>query len=248
MKQILGKLRKAVEDFNMIQDGDRIAVGLSGGKDSTLLLYALKRYQRFAPCKFEICAVTVNMGLEGYDPSPLIEFCGEIDVPYTIIDTQIGEIIFNVRKEHSPCSLCANMRRGALHNKAKELKCNKVALGHHANDAIETLMLSMFYEGRISTFSPVTFLDDKNLYLIRPFVYIEEGDIIGASRREGIPVIKNPCPANGHTKRQYMKELIKDIQREIPDVRERMLGSIMNTQQLNIWDKKAISGIGKREG
>lgn len=247
MKRILGKLRRAVEEYNMIQDGDKIAVGLSGGKDSTMLLKALKLYQRFSNEKFELYAITIDMGLEGYDPTPLIEFCKGIDVPYKIIPTQIGDILFNIRKEKNPCSLCANMRRGILHDAAKELGCNKVALGHHLNDVIETFMLSLFYEGRLNTFSPVTYLSRKDLFLIRPFIYVYEKEIIGEVKKQNILIVKNPCPANGETKRQYMKELIKTIEHDIPFVKDNILGAIENVEQLNIWDKDKIRNIYNKE-
>lgn len=243
MKQILSKLRRAIQDFNMIQDGDKIAVGLSGGKDSTLLLLALNQYRKFSPQKFELCAVTISMGLEGYDPSPLVELCKKENIPYKIIDTQIGEILFNVRKEKNPCSLCAKMRRGVLHDAAKELGCNKVALGHHSNDAIETFLMSLLYEGRINTFSPVTYLSIKDLYLIRPMIYVCEKDIIGTVNKLNLPIVKNPCPANGHTQRQYMKDLVKQIKLDIPQAEDNILGALMNVEQLNIWDKTRISKI-----
>lgn len=250
MKRILGKLRKAATDFNMIQDGDKIAVGLSGGKDSTMLLKALKMYQKFSKEKFELYAITIDMGLEGYNPQPLIDFCNELDVPYKIVPTQIGDILFNVRKEKNPCSLCANMRRGILHDTAKELGCNKVALGHHLNDVIETFLLSLFYEARLNTFSPVTYLSRKDLYLIRPFIYVYEKEIIGEVNKLALPIVKNPCPANGETKREYMKNLIKQIEHDIPFAKDNIIGAIQNIEQLNIWDKekiRLICGNGKEE-
>lgn len=240
MKKILGGLRKCVQDFNMIQDGDKIAVGLSGGKDSLLLLYALKRYQQFSPQKFELSAITIDMGLKGFDTTPLVDLCNSLGVPYKIINTQIGEIVFNVRKEEHPCSLCARMRRGALTNGAIETGCNKIALGHHSNDAVETLLMSMFFEGRISTFSPVTYFEDKSISVIRPFVYLQERDIVGAVRRLGLPVVKNPCPVDGHTNRQLIKDYLYKLQKDIPDIKNNLLGSIMNTKQTNLWDIDAI--------
>lgn len=241
MKKILGGLRRCVQDFNMIQDGDSIAVGLSGGKDSSLLLYALKRYQQFSPQKFELCAITIDMGFKAFDTSPLQHFCHSLDIPYTIIKTQIGEIIFDVRKEPHPCSLCAKMRRGALTNAAVESGCTKVALGHHSNDAVETLLMSMFYEGRISTFSPLTYFEDKNISIIRPLLYLQERDIAGITRHFEIPVIKNPCPSDGSTKRQLIKDYLYKLQKDIPDIRDNLLGSIMNTSQVNIWNMDEIS-------
>lgn len=243
MKQILGKLRRAVEDFNMIQDNDKIAVGLSGGKDSMLLLYALKLYQRFSPQKFDLCAITVNLGFDSYNPSPLIDFCKSINVPLNIIDTQIGKIIFEVRKEKNPCSICANMRKGALNNAAKAMGYNKVAYAHHSDDVVETFLMSLFFEGRINTFSPVVHLDKKDIYVIRPFVYVEEIDIYGAIKKLNFQIVKNPCPANGNTKRQYFKDFIKDMRHDIPNIKENIMGAISNTKQVNLWDKEKIREI-----
>ena len=246
MQKLLSKLRKCVQDFNMIQDGDKIAVGLSGGKDSNLLLYALKQYQKFSPQKFELCAITIDMGLKGSDLTPLIEFTKQLDVEHYIIKTDIAEIIFDIRKEKNPCSLCAKMRRGALNDTAKSFGCNKVALAHHMNDVIETFMMSMFFEGRLSTFSPVTHLEKKDIYLIRPFVYVYEKDIRSLVKKNNIPIIKNPCPANGYTQRQNMKELIYKLEKEIPDIKDNIFGAIINIEQLNIWDKEKIRSICKK--
>lgn len=237
MKLILSKMRRAIQDFGMIKAGDRIAVGLSGGKDSLTLLTGLRRLQDFFPESFELCAVTLTMGIGEFDAGPLVDFCSSINVPYNIVDTQIGRIIFEARKEKNPCSLCANMRRGALNNSALELGCNKVALGHNKNDAIETLLLSMFFEGRVNTFSPVTYLDRKQLSVIRPLVYLDEKEIIGHARKHTLPVVPSPCPACGHTRRQYVKELIRSIQKEVPDIKDRLLGCITNTEQVNLWEK-----------
>lgn len=236
MKKVLGCLRKAVEDFNMIQEGDRIAVGVSGGKDSLTLLKALRLYQYFSPVKFELEAITLTMGFEGCDLTEVQEFCKELEIPYTIRETQIGKIVFDVRKEKNPCSLCAKLRRGALHNVALERGCRKVALGHHREDVIETVFLSLFYEGRFNTFSPVTYLDRKGITLIRPLVYAPEADIIGAARRHKIPVVNNPCPMNGNSQREYMKKLIKSIAKDIPDVQERILTALKNKNNRNLWD------------
>lgn len=237
MKKILGEMRKAIQDFEMIETGDRIAVGLSGGKDSLTLLEGMKQLQKFYPKSFELHAITLTMGIGEFDTGRLVEFCEEIGVPYTIIPTEIGKIIFEARKEKNPCSLCANMRRGALHTSALELGCNKVALGHHMNDGIETLLMSMLYEGRLNTFSPVTFLDRKKITLIRPMIYIDERDIIGHARKYSLPVVPSPCPACGHTKRQYVKELIRALQKDVPDVKDKLLGCITNTGQVNLWQK-----------
>lgn len=236
MQKLLGKLRRAINDFALIKDGDKIAVGLSGGKDSTAVLQLLKSYQRFSPEKFELIAITLDPG-DGSDFTPMIDMCKEIDVPYHIIKTQIKEVVFDIRKEKNPCSLCAKMRRGALNDNAKKLGCNKIALGHHKDDAIETLLMSLFYEGRINSFAPATYLNRIDITLIRPMVYISEGEIKGLVRRNNWPIVKNPCPVDGHTKRQYMKDLISNLQKDMPEIKDRMLGALTNTEQLQIWNK-----------
>lgn len=236
VKKILGCLRKAVEDFNMIEDGDRIAVGVSGGKDSLILLKALKLYQYMSPVKYELEAITLDMGFEGADWSGVKDFCKELGVNYTIKETKIATIVFDIRKEKNPCSLCAKLRRGALHNTALELGCKKVALGHHREDVIETLFLSLFYEGRFNTFSPVTYLDRKDITLIRPLVYVPEPEIKRAVKRHNIPVVFNPCPANGETKRQYIKNLLLDISKDVPNVQEQILGALKKTHVRKLWD------------
>ena len=208
MKKILGPLRRAVEKYEMIRPGDRIAVGLSGGKDSTALLVAMKRFQYFSPVPFELEGITLDMGFGGMDFEPLVQLCAELDIPYTIKKTQIGPIVFEARQEKNPCALCARMKRGALHDLAIERGCRKIALGHHADDAIETFFLSLFYEGRINTFSPVTYLDRKDITLIRPLIFVKEKDIIYNPEIKELPVIKSTCPADGHTKREDMKDMI----------------------------------------
>ncbi|MDN5276268.1 MAG: tRNA 2-thiocytidine biosynthesis protein TtcA [Clostridiales bacterium] len=236
MKRVLGYLRKAVEDFNMIQEGDRIAVGVSGGKDSLTLLKALKLYQYFSPVSFHIEAITLTMGFEDFDVSPIEAFCKELGVPYTVKHTLIGKIIFEVRKEKNPCSLCARMRRGALHDVALELGCKKVALGHNLDDAIETFFLSLFYEGRFNTFSPVTYLDRKGITVIRPLIYAPEPEIIGAARRHNLPVVQSPCPAAGHTQREEMKKLMRSLAKTFPDIRTRFLTALKSKHNRNLWD------------
>ncbi|WP_204488044.1 tRNA 2-thiocytidine biosynthesis TtcA family protein [Caldicoprobacter guelmensis] len=236
MRRILGYLRKAVEDFQMIQEGDRIAVGVSGGKDSLLLLKALKLYQYFSPVPFHIEAITLTMGFEGFDTSPIEAFCKELGVPYTVKHTLIGKIIFETRKETNPCSLCARMRRGALHDVALELGCKKVALGHNLDDTIETFFLSLFYEGRFNTFSPVTYLDRKGITVIRPLIYAPEPEVIGAAKRHNLPIVQSPCPAAGHTQRQEMKKLVRSLAKTFPDIRMRFLTALKNKHNRNLWD------------
>ncbi|MBC3797113.1 tRNA lysidine(34) synthetase [Acetobacterium tundrae] len=235
MKKILGPLRRGVEKYEMIKPGDRIAIGLSGGKDSTALLVAMKRFQTFSPVPFELEGITLDMGFGGMDLSPLVALCASLDVPYTIKKTAIGPIVFKERHEKNPCSLCARMKRGALHNLALEQNCRTIALGHHADDAIETFFLSLFYEGRINTFSPVTYLDRKAITLIRPLIFVKERDIISYFKIKNLPVIESTCPANGFTKREDIKNMIKDLRKTIPDLDDRVLGAIQNKEQLNLW-------------
>ena len=226
MKWLLSNLRKAIEDYDMIQEGDRIAIGVSGGKDSLTLLRGLRELQRFYPKKFEIEAITVDMGFEGVDLTGIQQLCDKLEIRYTIPKTDIAQIIFDERKEKNPCSLCAKMRKGVLNSIAVELGCNKVALGHHKDDLVETLFLSLFYEGRIHTFAPVTYLDRKNLFSIRPLLYLSEKDIITFSEKESLPVVQNPCIANGFTKREYVKNLILKLNQENPGLSDRLFKAI----------------------
>jgi len=210
----------------MIQEGDTIAVGVSGGKDSLTLLLALRKLMDFYPQKFKIKAVTVSMGIEGMDLSPVKKLCDEIGVEYTVVDTQIAKIIFDIRQEKNPCSLCANLRRGALNNAAVDLGCNKVALAHNRDDVIETLLLCILYEGRIHTFSPVTFLDRKKIHVIRPLIYVEEKQIKTFVRKQDLQIVHNPCPANGYTTRQRIKDLIGQISVDNKEVRSNIFGAV----------------------
>lgn len=212
MKKITSYVRKAIEEYNMIDDGDRVAVGVSGGKDSLALLHSLADLSKYYPKKFEVIAVTLDMGYDT-DFSPIQKLCDRLDVEYIIKKTNIKQIIFDERKEKNPCSLCAKMRRGALNDVVIEQGCRKVALGHHKDDVLETFFLSLLYEGRISCFSPVTYLDRTDIYQIRPMIYVPERDIIGAARRLPLPVVKSSCPVDGHTKREEIKTLIKHLEK-----------------------------------
>lgn len=238
MQKLLSKLRQAINDFNLIEEGDKIAIGLSGGKDSITLLHLLNSYKNFAPYKFDIIAITINPG--GVNNSPLEKLCKDINVPYYEIQSNIKEIVFDLRKEKNPCSLCANLRRGALNDTAEKLGCNKIALGHHKDDALETLMLSICYEGRINCFSPKSFMEQNKVTIIRPMVYIEEESIKNVAKKYGFPIIKNPCPADGKTKREDMKNLIKDLNKKIPGFKKNLFGCLNNSKQLFIWDKEKI--------
>ena len=234
LKQLLSYTRKAIDDYTMIEDGDKIAIGISGGKDSLTLLYALANLRRFYPKKFELEAITVHMGFPELDFSAVAKLCNDLNVNYTVVDTQIAEIVFDYRKENNPCSLCAKMRKGAFNNKAKELGCNKEAYAHHYDDVIETMMMSLLYEGRIYCFSPVTYLDRSDITLIRPLIYVDEADIKGFRNANHLPVVTNPCPVDGYTKREYIKQLIKKLDCESPGLRERLFHAIQ-TGKVNGW-------------
>lgn len=236
-QEMLAPFRRAIEDYKMIDDGDKIAVGVSGGKDSLTLLALMRAFQRFSPNKFELTAITIDLGFDkSGDPYGKVrQYCDEIGVPYHIERTDIGEILFDIRKESNPCSLCSKMRRGALNTKLLSLGCKKLALGHHAEDMTETFLLSLFFEGRLSTFSPISYMDRTGVSMIRPMIYISENDIAAYAKR--LPVVHNPCPADKHTKREYMKNLIKTVQKDIPFVKDRMLGAISHPERYNLWDK-----------
>ncbi len=224
----------------MIRPGDSVLVGVSGGKDSLVLLRALHLYQRFfSATPFTLQAATLTMGFEPFDLSGVSAMCLELGVPYHVRHTRIGKVVFEERKEKNPCALCATMRRGALNEMALSLGCNCVALGHHRDDAIETMLLSLFYEGRIHTFSPVTNLTKTGLRLIRPLLYAPEKEIRALARKLQLPVVPSPCPANGRTKRQSMKDLLDLLQTHVPDVREKMLSALRNTAQYGLWDAPA---------
>ena len=229
LQQVLSYVRKAVDDYHMIADGDNIAVGISGGKDSLTLLYALHGLRRFYPQKFDIHAVTVDLGFGNLDLSRIESICAdELQIPYTIVKTDIADIIFEQRKESNPCSLCAKMRKGALNEAIKKEGCNKVAYAHHKDDVVETMLMSLIYEGRFHTFSPVTYLDRMDLTVIRPLMYMNEADVIGFVNKNQIPVVKSPCPADGYTKREYVKQLLKKLNQENPGVKERMFTAIQD--------------------
>lgn len=237
MKKILGCIRRACEDFDLIQDGDRIGVGVSGGKDSMMLLYALSLYRRFAKQRFEVAALTLSMGLEPFDVAPIQALCDQLGVEYIVRKTEIGRIIFEERKESNPCSLCSKMRRGALNELAKEVGCNKVALGHHRDDALETLLLCLLHEGRIHTFHPRSYLSRMDLTVIRPMAYVPEKHIVHVARQLELPVVKSPCPANGNTQREEMRLLLDALCKRYPNARELMLSALRNEAQYGLWER-----------
>ena len=238
LQQLYSYVRQAIDDYRMIADGDRIAVGISGGKDSLTLLYALSGLRRFYPKKFELAALTVDLGLDHYDLSEIRQLCKTLDVEYHVIKTKIGEIVFEEQKESSPCALCAKMRKGALNQKLNDLGCNKIAYAHHKDDIIETMLLSLMFEGRFYAFPPVTHLDRSNLDVIRPLMYVPEVDVIGFKNHYNLPIVKNPCAFDGKTQRQYAKDLLQQLNKEHPGVKNRLFTAIING---NIPDWRAIS-------
>ncbi|MBR2744428.1 MAG: tRNA 2-thiocytidine(32) synthetase TtcA [Clostridia bacterium] len=226
MQRILSYMRKAIEDYNLIEDGDRIAVALSGGKDSTTLLLGLKNLQIFFPKKFDIIGVTINPGFDEFDTSNLAQLCKELDIPYFVEETHIKEIVFDVRNEKNPCSLCANFRRGALNSVAIREKCNKIALGHNEDDVLETFFLNLLYGGTIATFAPKSYMDRSKITLIRPLIYAPEKYIRSFAKKNNLPIMEKVCPMDGESKREEMKNLIMQFQKEIPTVRANLYGAI----------------------
>lgn len=237
LQRLLSYTRKAIDDYGMIQEGDRIGVGISGGKDSLALLYALVSLSRFYPKKFTVHAITVDLGFENQDFMSIQNFCNGLQVPYSIVKTQIASIVFDRRKEDNPCSLCAKMRKGALNDEAKRLEINKIAYAHHMDDVVETMLLSLFYEGRLHTFCPVTYLDQTELTLIRPMIYVRETDVKGFCNKYDLPVAKSACPVDGHTKREEVKLLLKQLTKENPGVKERIFSAIQSGK-LEGWSKE----------
>ncbi len=228
LQQVLSYVRKAADDYRMIENGDKIAIGISGGKDSLTLLWALKHLKRFYPASFDIHAVTVDLGFKNLNLERIKDLCKELEVEYTIVETDIAKVIFEDRQEDNPCSLCSKMRKGALNQAVKGLDCNKIAYAHHKDDVVETMLMSLIFEGRFHTFSPVTYLDRTELTVIRPLIYMNEADVIGFVHKYNVPVVKSPCPADGYTKREYVKNLLKQLNLENPGVKERMFTAVKN--------------------
>ena len=227
LQRLLSLIRQAVDQYEMIEEGDHIAIGISGGKDSLTLLLGLAHLQKFYPKHFSLSAITVDMGIDTMNLEPIKALCQEIQVPYEIVPTEIGKILFDIRKETNPCSLCAKLRKGALNNKALEMGCNKIAYAHHKDDLIETAMMSLLYEGRFYAFSPVTHLDRTDLTVIRPLMFVSEADVKGFRNKYQLPVCKNPCPMDGHTCREYVKNLIHTLNMENPGVKDRLFRAVI---------------------
>jgi len=226
LNEFTGLIRRAVDDYGMIDEGDKIAVGVSGGKDSMLLLVALKHLQSYYPKHFELEAITVELGFEGMDFTPVKKLCEELDIPYTLLKTDIKEIVFDVRKEDNPCSLCAKMRRGALNDAIRERGIKKLALGHHFDDAVETFMMSLLFEGRLSCFRPLTYMDRSGVTQIRPMVYAGEQKISNLADELGLPIVENPCPQDKASKRHEIKELLSTMCADYPDMKSKVFGAM----------------------
>ena len=240
MQKILGYIRKAVDDYNMIENGDKIAVGLSGGKDSITLLMGLKALQRFYPKNFELIAISINPGFDFFNSDFLHETCNNIGVPFIEEISHIKEIVFDIRKEKNPCSLCANLRRGILNSTAIREGCNKIALGHNEDDVLETFLLNLLYGGSINTFAPVSYMDRSKITLIRPLIYAPEKSIRAFVKKNNIETMSKCCPMDGASKREDMKNLLFSFQKEIPTVKKNLYGAI---QRSNIkgWRKDNIN-------
>ena len=226
MQKILGQVRRCVEDYHMIDAGDVVAVGVSGGKDSLVTLTALARLRAFYPIPFTVRAITLETGAPGMSFDAVADLCRQLEVPYTRIQVPVYDIVFNQRKEKNPCSLCAKLRRGSLNTALTDLGIRKIALGHHYDDAIETLLMNLLFEGRIGCFQPVTYLDRTGITQIRPLLYCREEEIRRVTRRLELPVVENPCPANGRSRRQEVKELIAGLEGRYPDLKQKLFGSL----------------------
>lgn len=240
LQKLLSHTRRAIDTYGMIDEGDKIAIGISGGKDSLTLLYALAHLRRFYPKKFDIIAITIDLGYPGFHTEEIAKLCEELDVPYYVEKTEIYDIIFNYRKETNPCSLCAKMRKGALNDKIKELGCNKFAYAHHKDDIIETFLMSLIFEGRIHTFSPVTYLDRSELTMIRPLMYCLEGEVSAFERNYNLPVVTAKCPADGYTKREYAKQHIRALEQENPGCKEKIFAAIERAKLPGWPEKKQV--------
>lgn len=235
MQHILGLVRRCVEDYHMIESGDTVAVGVSGGKDSLLTLAALARLRHFYPLPFRVEAITLDMGMPDMDFTPVADYCASLDVPYTRITVPVYDILFQERKEKNPCSLCAKLRRGSLHTALRERGIHKIALGHHYDDAAETLLMNLLFEGRIGCFQPVTYLDRMDITQIRPLLYCQEADIRRTAARLQLPVVQNTCPMDGHSRRQEVKELISELESRYPGLKQKLFGAVQR-YPLYGWD------------
>lgn len=235
-KRFLIPMKNVITEYQMIEGGDKVAIGLSGGKDSTTLLYLLTALQKKMKVKFEIVPISLMLGFEGVDFTEMKQFVESLGHTLYVQETNISEVVFDIRKEKNPCSLCANMRRGSLYSLAKELGCNKVALGHHLDDGMETFFMNLLFNGKIGSFQPVTYLDRMDITLIRPMIAIEEKQIIQFVQSKNLPIVHNPCPADKKTKREETKQLIETLSEQYPDLRQKFYRAIRNVQLRDTWN------------
>ena len=244
LNEFTGTVRRAVDDYSMIEAGDKVAVGVSGGKDSMLLLAALNHLRRYYPKPFALEAITIELGFEGMDFAPVAEMCKRLEIPYTRLKTDIKEVVFDVRREPNPCSLCAKMRRGALNNAIRERGITKLALGHHFDDAVETFMMSLLFEGRLSCFRPVTYMDRSGVTQIRPLVYAGEQKVANVAKALELPIVENPCPQDKASKRYEIKKLLAALSAEYPDMKSKIFGA-MQRLPLDGWEPAENWRLGK---
>ena len=240
MKRVLGSIRRADERYRMIEDGDRVCIGVSGGKDSLLLMEAMKLYQRFCYTRFDVCAVMLDLGLRQQDTSAIEAYAARIGMDFTVIHTDIGKVVFEYRQERSPCALCARLRRGALNTAAVERGCNKVALGHNREDVLETLFMSMLYEGRINTFAPVTHLSRRNVTVIRPLIFLPEKYALSVARQRELPILPPNCDIAGQTKREEARQLLQHLATLVPDIEQKLLHALIHTETYGLWDRMKL--------
>ena len=240
MKRVLGSIRRADERYRMIEDGDRVCIGVSGGKDSLLLMEAMKLYQRFCYTRFDVCAVMLDLGLRQQDTSAIEAYAARIGMDFTVIHTDIGKVVFEYRQERSPCALCAKLRRGALNTAAVERGCNKVALGHNREDVLETLFMSMLYEGRINTFAPVTHLSRRNVTVIRPLIFLPEKYALSVARQRELPILPPNCDIAGQTKREEARQLLQHRATLVPDIEQKLLRALIHTETYGLWDRMKL--------
>lgn len=241
MKRVLGSIRRADEKYHMIEDGDKVCIGVSGGKDSLLLMEALKLYQKFSYHKFDVCAIMLDLSIKNNDTSKIRAFADRIGIEFEVIPTDIGKVVFELREERSPCALCAKLRRGALNNAAADRGCNKVALGHNRDDVLETFFLSLMYEGRLATFAPMTYMSKRDVTIIRPLIYLPEKYALSVARQRELPVLPPNCDVAGKTKREEAKQLIRHLSTLVPDIEEKMLHAIESTEHYRLWDRMKLT-------
>lgn len=240
MKRVLGSIRRADERYRMIENGDKVCIGVSGGKDSLLLMEAMKLYQRFSYTKFDVCAVMLDLGLKKQNVAAVEAYAEKIGMDFTCVYTDIGRVVFEYRDERSPCALCAKLRRGALNTAAVERGCNKVALGHNREDVLETLFMSMMYEGRINTFAPVTHLSRRDVTIIRPLIFLPEKYALSLARQKELPILPPHCDIAGSTKREEARRLLQHLATLTPDIEQKLLHALIHTETYGLWDRMKL--------